>query len=165
RWLDDPVPAIDPALSSPQVLEGFSAAGEPMLRPARRPITLHHLLTHTAGFTYEYWNADMRRYVDATGAPMVMSGRLAALRRPLCFDPGERWEYGINIDWVGRIVEAVSGHCLDAYFGKYIFAPLGMTDTSFLPSAEQLSRLVRVHQRRPDGSLEPITMEAPAQRE
>ena len=104
--LDAPVPDIDPALSRPQVLEGFDAAGQPRLRPARRPITLRHLLTHTAGFVYEFWNADALRYVEATGTPRVLSGRLAALQRPLAFDPGERWEYGINTDWVGRIVEA-----------------------------------------------------------
>jgi CubicO group peptidase (beta-lactamase class C family) len=81
------------------------------------------------------------------------------LHLPLVFDPGERWEYGINIDWVGRAVEAVAGQPLDAYFSAHIFAPLGMTDTSFVPSADQASRLVRVHRREPNGGLEPITME------
>src|SRR5881275_759910 len=96
--LDAPVPDIDPVLAAPQVLEGFNADGTPRLRPARRPITLRHLMTHTAGFTYEFWNADTLRYVEATGTPRVISGQLAALSRPLNFDPGERWEYGINID-------------------------------------------------------------------
>src|SRR5438270_1202298 len=124
--LDAPVPDIDPALGRPQVLEGFDAAGQPRLRPARRPITLRHLLTHTAGFVYEFWNADALRYVEATGTPRLLSGRLAALQRPLAFDSGERWEYGINTDWVGRIVEAVSGVSLDAYFREHICGPLGM---------------------------------------
>jgi CubicO group peptidase (beta-lactamase class C family) len=106
--LDGPVPDIDPALARPQVLDGFDASGAPRLRPAKRPITLKHLLTHTAGFVYEMWNANAKRYVDATDTPPVMSGRLAALRRPLAFDPGDRWEYGINIDWAGRLVEAAS---------------------------------------------------------
>jgi CubicO group peptidase (beta-lactamase class C family) len=159
--LDDPVPAIDPALSSPQVLDGFSAAGEPILRPARRPITLRHLLTHTAGFTYEMWNARMRRYVDATGTPMVMSGRVAALRRPLCFEPGERWEYGINIDWVGRIVEAVSDQSLDVYLRDHILEPLGMRDTGFVASPAQRARQALVHQRQADGSLEPQPLPEP----
>ena len=101
--LEGPVPDIgEPALNAPQVLDGFDAAGAPILRPARRPITLTQLLTHTAGFTYEFWNADTLRYVEATGAPRITSGRRAALNRPLAFDPGERWEYGINTDWVGR---------------------------------------------------------------
>jgi methyl acetate hydrolase len=141
------------------VLEGFDASGAPRLRPARRPITLRHLLTHTAGFGYEVWNPELIRYVKVTGVPTFLSGRLAALNLPLVFDPGERWEYGINIDWVGRAVEAASGEPLDAYFRERIFAPLGMTDTGFVPSADQAARLVRVHRRGPDGGFEPITME------
>ena len=67
--LEEPVPNIDPALGSPQVLEGFDAAGAPKLRPAKRPITLRHLLTHTAGFSYEIWDASTVRYVKASGMP------------------------------------------------------------------------------------------------
>jgi methyl acetate hydrolase len=160
--LDAPVPDIDPALARPQVLDGFDASGAPILRPARRPITLKHLLTHTAGFVYEVWNPDALRYVEATGTPRVLSGRLAALRRPLAFDPGERWEYGINTDWVGRIVEAVSGKTLDAYFRDHLFAPLGMRDTGFVPAPEQHARQAHVHQRKPDGSLEPQPLPAPS---
>ena len=112
-------------------------------------------MTHTAGFTYEMWNADTARYVQASDTPPVMSGRLAALRRPLNFDPGERWEYGINIDWIGRLVEAVSGQSLDAYLKEHIFAPLGMVDTGFVPTQEQRARQAQVHQREADGRLVP----------
>ena len=70
---------------------------------------LRHLLTHTAGYGYEHWNADMRRYVQQTGLPGASGGQLVALDAPLLFDPGERWEYGISIDWLGRLVDAVSG--------------------------------------------------------
>jgi CubicO group peptidase (beta-lactamase class C family) len=157
--LDEPIGKVLPELAAPQVLEGFDTSGAPRLRPAKRPITLRHLLTHTAGFGYEVWNPELIRYVTATGMPSLMTGKLAALRLPLIFDPGERWEYGINIDWIGRAVEAVAGQPLDAYFRAHIFALLGMTDTGFIPSADQASRLVRVHRRGPDGSLEPITME------
>ena len=159
--LDEPIGKVLPELAAPQVLEGFDSAGAPRLRSAKRPITLRHLLTHTAGFGYETWNPELIRYVAVTGMPSLMTGKLAVLRAPLVFDPGDRWEYGINIDWVGRAVEAVVGQPLDAYFGAHIFAPLGMTDTGFVPSADQASRLVRVHRRGPDGSLEPITMEVP----
>ncbi len=159
--LDQPLGDLFPELAAPQVLEGFDSSGAPRLRPARRPITLCHLLTHTAGFGYEIWNADLIRYVAVTGMPSFTTGKLAALRLPLVFDPGDRWEYGINIDWVGRAVEAASGQLLDAYFREHIFAPLGMTDTGFVPSADQASRLVRVHSRGSDGSLEPITMDMP----
>jgi methyl acetate hydrolase len=159
--LDEPIGNVVPDLAAPQVLEGFDSSGAPRLRPAKRPITLRHLLTHTAGFGYEMWNPELIRYVAATGMPTVITGKLAALQLPLVFDPGDRWEYGINIDWVGRAVEAVAGQPLDAYFSAHIFAPLGMTDTGFVLSADQASRLVRVHRRGPDGSLEPITLEVP----
>jgi CubicO group peptidase (beta-lactamase class C family) len=159
--LDDPVPDIDPTLSAPQVLEGFDSAGVPTLRPARRPITLRHLLTHTAGFAYEIWNAGLLRFIAATGTPARATGKLAAIRLPLTFDPGTRWQYGINLDWVGRIVEAVSGQPLDCYVHEHIFSPLGMADTSYLPSPEQCSRMARVHRREPDGSLTPQPTPAP----
>ena len=154
--LDDPVPDIgEPALASPQVLDGFDAAGRARLRPAKRPITLRQLMTHTAGFTYEFWNRDTARYVEAGGTPPVLSGKATAYNRPLNFDPGERWEYGINIDWIGRLVEWASGQSLDAYLRDRIFTPLGMTDTNFVPSPEQHARQATVHLRQPDGSLVP----------
>jgi len=159
--LDEPVPAIDPALASPQVLAGFSPSGEPMLRPARRPITLRHLLTHTAGFTYEAWNANTLRYVQVTDTPSTQTGKLAALRLPLAFDPGDRWEYGINIDWIGRLIEAVSGQSIAAYFEKRIFGPLGMADTGFTTTPEQRARQVHVHQRQGNGALEAQPLSEP----
>jgi methyl acetate hydrolase len=163
--LDAPVPAIDPALAAPQVLEGFDERGQPRLRPAKRPITLKHLMTHTAGFTYEYWNADILRYLETTGTPQFMSGKLAAMQRPLSFEPGERWEYGINIDWIGRLVEAVSGQSLDVYLRDRIFVPLGMEDTGFGPTPDQQKRQASVHQRQDDGSLVPQPLSPPAPRE
>ena len=162
--LDQPIGRVLPELAAPHVLAGFDAAGKPRLRPARRPITLRHLLTHTAGFGYEMLNSELIRYIHRTDTPSISTGRLASLRLPLLFDPGERWQYGINIDWVGRAVEAVSGKPLDVYFREHIFAPLGMTDTEFALSPEQTSRLVHVHKRGADGSLEPITLDLPPQR-
>ncbi|MGD9617880.1 MAG: serine hydrolase domain-containing protein [Alphaproteobacteria bacterium] len=160
--LDSPVPDIgEPALAMPQVLADFDAAGKPLLRPAKRPITLKHLLTHTAGFTYDWINPNTRRHVETTGMPVTATGKLAALRQPLAFDPGERWEYGINIDWVGRIVEAVSGRKLDAVLRDRIFSPLGMTDTGFATTPEQRARQARVHQKHPDGRLEPQPIPEP----
>ena len=158
--VEEPVPNIDPGLSSPQVLEGFDAAGAPKLRPAKRPITLRHLLTHTAGFSYDIWDADTGRYVKAAGLPARPTGKLASLRTPLSFDPGDQWEYGINIDWAGRLVEVLSGQSLDVYFRDKIFAPLGMKDSGFVVSAEQRSRQARVHARQADGVLAPQPWEA-----
>jgi methyl acetate hydrolase len=157
--LDDPVPDIDPALSRPQVLDGFDGAGQPRLRAAKRPITLRHLLTHTAGFTYDWSNANTARYLQLTGSPAMSSGKLAALRQPLAFDPGDKWEYGINIDWAGRLVEALSGKSLDTYLHEHVCGPLGMRDTGFVLTAAQRARLARVHQRQPDGRVAPTEFE------
>jgi methyl acetate hydrolase len=164
--LEQPIGNILPELAAPQVLEGFDDAGAPRLRPAKRPITLRHLLTHTAGFGYEIWDPQLIRYLKASGTPSTSTGKLASLRLPLVFDPGERWEYGINLDWVGRAVEAASGQPLEAYFREHILAPLGMRDTDYVMSSAQQSRLVSVHQRNAEGSLEPTTAAAePAWRE
>jgi methyl acetate hydrolase len=163
--LERPIGDVLPELAAPQVLEGFDDAGAPRLRPAKRPITLRHLLTHTAGFGYETWDTDLVRYVKTGGAPSTSTGKLASLRLPLVFDPGDRWEYGINIDWAGRAVEVVSGRPLEVYFREHIFAPLGMSDTAYAISSAQQSRLVTVHQRNADDSLEPVTPPDPPWRE
>jgi CubicO group peptidase (beta-lactamase class C family) len=160
--LEAPVPDIDPTLGSPQVLEGFDASGKPRLRPARRPITLRHLLTHTAGFGYNMWDPIVGRYLETAGLPPRGGGHVASIRLPLVFDPGERWEYGINTDWVGRLVEAASGRPLDAYFRERIFAPLGMADSGYVATAEQRVRQARLHQRQADGSLRLQPLEPPA---
>jgi CubicO group peptidase (beta-lactamase class C family) len=157
--LDGPIGNVLPDLAAPQVLEGFDAQGEPKLRPAKTPITLRHLMTHTAGFAYNLWNGDMVKYLEKTGLPAVTTCKNDALKTPLMSDPGTRWEYGTNIDFVGKAVEAASGQRLDAYLRDHVFAPLGMTDSSFKISDAQRQRLVAVHQRGEDGSLAPIPFE------
>jgi methyl acetate hydrolase len=156
--LDAPLGPLLPALASPQVLDGFDADGQPQLRPARRPITLRHLLTHTAGFGYHIWNAALNRYRQGGGGA-ELTGKLATLGAPLVFDPGARWEYGINIDWVGEAVEQASGRSLEDYLQARIFQPLGMQDTGFLLTPEREARVARLHRRHPDGSLTPIPPE------
>jgi CubicO group peptidase (beta-lactamase class C family) len=156
--LDQPAREILPFLAETKVLESFDAAGQPVLRAPRSEVTLRRLLTHTAGFVYDIWNAAMIRYQDVTGLPGIRSGKLAALHAPLAFDPGERWEYGANIDIAGRMVEAASGLDLETYFQRHIFAPLGMADTSFLQRPEWDDRLATVHARQADGSLQPIAL-------
>jgi CubicO group peptidase (beta-lactamase class C family) len=159
--LNEPVPELDPALNAPQVLEGFSNAGAPQLRPAKRPITLRHLLTHTSGFCYRLWDAEAVRYASTYNA-LPAKKRAARPRTPLMFDPGERWEYGTSIDWVGRLVEAISGQSIDVYFRENITGPLGMSDTGFVISAAQRAREASVHRRQSDGSLVPQPMEKPS---
>jgi methyl acetate hydrolase len=163
--LDRPASEVAPELAKAQVLQGFDAAGAPRLRPPGRPITLRHLLTHTAGFSYETWNPAIVQYQAATGTPGITTCTNAALTTPLMFDPGDQWEYGINIDWAGKMVEAVSGQRLDRYFQENLFGPLGMKDTSFSISPSQRARLASVHQRGEDGALAPIEFGLPPEPE
>jgi methyl acetate hydrolase len=161
--LDAPVPDIDPAVGSPKVLEGFDARGFPLLRRARQPITLRHLLTHTSGFAYRLWDAGALRYAAAIDK-LPPAQRKEAPRSPLMFDPGEHWQYGTSIDWVGRIVESVSGVSLDVYFRKHILGPLGMNDTAFVISPRQREREASIHRRGSAGSLTAEPMEHPSAR-
>lgn len=157
--LDAPIGEVLPDLAKPQVLEGFDARGEPKLRPAKGPITLRQLMTHTAGFAYNVWNGDCAQYLEKTGTPNIFSCQNIALRTPIMSDPGTRWEYGINIDFVGKAVEAASSKRLDAYLREHMFAPLGMNDTGFKITDDMRQRLVATHARGEDGSLAPIPFE------
>ena len=151
--LDAPAGGVCEQLADPQVLEGFSGDGEPILRPTNTPVTLRSLLTHRPGFAYDIWNADMARYLDATGTPALTSGQRAALDVPLMFDPGSQWECGIGIDWVGQMIEQVSGMSLGEYFAENLTGPLGMVDTAFSPTASMTTRAATVHARLADGGL------------
>jgi methyl acetate hydrolase len=149
--LDEDISSILPELRSVQVLVGFDDDGKPRLRTPKRAITLRQLLTHTSGHAYGMWNADIARYIEATGTPSITSCQNAALLLPLTSDPGEKWEYGIAIDWVGKAVEAVSGQTLDRIMQDEIFKPLGMSDTGFKIGTAQRQRLAKIHSRSPDG--------------
>jgi len=151
--LDGDLAPLLPELGQVQVLDGFDGAGAPRLRPPKRAVTLRQLLTHTSGYVYDMWNADMVRYMAIKETPGVISCRNVALSVPLAADPGERWEYGIGIDWAGKAVEAASGQKLGDYMQELIFGPLGMDDTGFRIGAAQRSRLARIHVRTPTGWL------------
>ncbi len=158
--LDSPASRVVPELAETQVLAGW-ADGKPVTRPPKRPITLRHLLTHTAGFSYELWNTDIQLYQKAMGIPGIGSCQNAALRTLLLSDPGERWDYGINIDWAGKMVEAVSGKRLGDYLQENVFAPLGMDNTAFKITPDMRARLAKIHQRGADGMLTQIEFELP----
>lgn len=153
--LDAPASEVVPGLGDAAVLEGFGEDGQPRTRPPRRPVTLRHLLTHTSGFVYDIWNESIVRYQEATGVPGIIACQDACLTTPLVFDPGERWDYGIGIDWTGKMVEAVSGQRLGAHLHDHFLGPLGMDDTSFRITDAMRGRLAKIHQRGEDGSLEP----------
>jgi CubicO group peptidase (beta-lactamase class C family) len=148
--LQVPVSKYLPQLAKLDVITGFDSAGKPMLRPANKPVTLHHLLTHTSGFAYDTWNETMLKYNSQNGGP---SGLTVAPLTPLIFDPGTRWQYGTSIDWAGRLVETVSGLTLEQYFQKNILQPLGMKDTTFVFRGDKFERLVSSSRRQPDGML------------
>ncbi len=145
--LDEPVSQHLPQLGKLEVLEGFDAeTGKPKLRPAKVAVTLKHLLTHTSGICYDIWDADMFRYASQT------NGVVPAVP-PLMFEPGTRWQYGMGIDWAGRLVETLSGMTLEEYFQVKILRPLEMQDTSYLVPASKFDRLVTGYARQDDGSL------------
>jgi CubicO group peptidase (beta-lactamase class C family) len=155
--LDAPALRILPELAATQVLTGFDAQGMPQTRAPKRPITLRHLLTHSAGFGYEMWNPDIRQYKSVMNIPAVHTRSNASLRTPLIADPGERWEYGTNTDWAGKLVEAVSGKNLEQYFRDHLFNPLGMDSSAYQPTPAMRERMSALHRRGPDGQLTPIT--------
>lgn len=159
--LDEPISGVLPELAAPQVLEGFDAGGEPKLRQAGRAITLRHLLTHTAGFCYDIWNPDIARFMEYRNIPGIISCANRALTTPLTFDPGDKWDYGINIDWVGKAVERVSGQCLGDYFAEHLFGPIGMHNTGFRLTEDHRSRLTAMHARDGNGELAAIEFELP----
>jgi len=150
--LDAPIGDVLPELADPQVLTGFDAAGKPQTRSAVRPITLRHLLTHTAGFGYAFIHPEVLQYYGAVGMPKA--GSLDTIRMPLMFDPGERWEYSVSIDWAGQAIEAVTGQRLGEYLRQNLFAPLGMTSTAFLDTLPEGA--AKVHARTAEDGLQPI---------
>lgn len=163
--LDSPAQRWMPAIGQARVLEGYDEQGKPRLREPRRPITLRHLLTHTAGYGYDFWSPELVRYQEVTGTPGIISCTEAALASPLLFDPGERWFYGINIDWAGRIVETVSGQKLGEYMRQHLFEPMGMRDTAFRITPSMRERFAKIHQRGDDDGLTPLDLEIPQEPE
>lgn len=140
--LDAPIGQLLPDLAAPQVLVGFDEDGKPQLRPAKKALTLRHLLTHTAGFGYNFTEHELMRYQRATGVPAP--GSKEAVRLPLLFEPGEQWAYGVSTDWVGFAVEAASGLDLRNYCQHMIFEPLGMSQTDYRRELPETAAKVHV---------------------
>jgi methyl acetate hydrolase len=151
--LDAPAADMVPEIARVEVLDGFDAAGAPRSRPPRRPVTLRHLLTHTAGFGYDTWNPEVGAWQRARGLPLMGSGQRAALFTPLLFDPGERWNYGIGIDWAGRMIEEAAGERLGEHLARQVLEPLGMASTAFRITPAMRARKAALHQRGDDGTL------------
>lgn len=149
--LDTPAAEIVPEIARKEVLVSIGADGTVKTRPAKRPITLRHLLTHTSGMGYDTWDADIFRYVRAKGP--LKPNSMEMLSTPLLAEPGERWEYSISIDWAGLMVEAASGMKLDRYMKDNLFDPLQMPDTGFKIGPAMRSRKAAVHVRNKEGGF------------
>lgn len=147
--LEAPVGALLPELAAPEVLTGFAEDGAPITRPAARPITLRHLLTHTAGLSYHFVRPETLRWFQHVGAPDRMTRQVIGM--PLLFDPGDSWEYSTAIDWVGLAIEAASGMPLGAYLAEHVTGPLGMDSTAF--RQQRPEGAAAVHVRRPEGGF------------
>ena len=151
--LDDAAKKYVPELAELQVLDGFDAAGQPKTRAPKRDITVGDLMLHISGLCYEFFSHDDLKYRTAKGIPTVVSSTFASIRTVLLHEPGERWTYGVNIDWLGRIVEQQRGKRLGEVMKERIFAPLGTTDIGFTMSDSMLARRAVLHDRAQDGKL------------
>lgn len=143
--LSDPVSKFVPELKDVKVLNG---AGE--LVPAERPMTMQHLLTHTAGFSYGF-NPDGdpvdKAYADANiwAAKDLDEFAATVARLPLKYQPGQQWHYSIAVDITGLVVQRISGQSFDVYLQENIFDPLGMTDTFFAVPEDKADRFLPNH--------------------
>ena len=151
--LEDDAAKYAPEIAELQVLEGFGADGEARTRPPRRAITINDLMLHTSGLGYEFFSEDDLKYRAKKGIPTVVACNFAAIRTVLLHEPGERWTYGPNIDWLGRIVEQQRGKRLGEVMQERIFAPLGMKDTAFTMTESMKARRATIHDRAQDGKL------------
>ena len=149
--LDAPVDSYRPEFADVPVLDGFDG-GTPRLRPAATRATVRQLVTHTTGLGYWFLNAELARWEQVTGNRNVMSGSMDVFKAPMTADPGTRFEYGINIDWLGLVVEAVTGRSLDKYIAESVTGPLGMDSTTWLMTPGQRADSIPIHVRGEDGA-------------
>src|SRR3954452_15089831 len=147
--LDAPVATYRPEFADLKVLEGWEG-DQPRLRDPASQATVRQLASHTSGASYWFWNEDIVRWEALTGTGNTLSGSMGAFTATLIADPGTRFEYGLNTDWLGLVVESASGQTLDAYFDEHILGPLGMAQTTFHPDDQQRENLVAVHLRGED---------------
>ncbi|WGR96543.1 beta-lactamase family protein [Bradyrhizobium sp. ISRA443] len=160
--LDAPARRYAPDIGKLQVIDGFDAKGQPKLRAPKREVTTRMLLLHIGGFGYDFFNENYLRLATEHGQPSVITASKASIMTPLLFDPGSKWEYGTNIDWVGQVVEGITGKRLGEVFAERIFKPLGMANTTFEINDAVRSKLAGMHARNADGSLTPMDFELPS---
>jgi methyl acetate hydrolase len=160
--LDDAVGDYLPAFDRLGVLTGFDADGQPQVRPARSRATVRQLCAHVSGLGYDTWNDALKKYLKTTGLPAISDGLRDTFLAPLVADPGTEFNYGTSTDWLGLVVEECSGKPLELYLAGSVFAPLGMSDSTMVPSDDQRQRTVPLHVHGADGEWVAIDFEFPA---
>src|ERR1700749_4354778 len=148
--LDAPVGGDCPEVDELKVLVGFDG-DVPRLRDPASRATVKHLVTHTSGLGYWLWSDALVRWEQVTGTPNVMAGSNAIFGAPLLADPGTRFNYGINTDWLGRVVEVISGLTFDVAVKQGVTGPLGMDQTTFLMDEAERAVSTPVYVKGDDG--------------
>ena len=161
---DTPVEDVLPEFSDIKVLEGWDG-DTPMLRAPKSKATARQLATHTSGLEYEFWNPGVGQFMEKTGAVTILSGLKSSLNYPMMTDPGTRWGYGISIDWLGLMVEKISGKRIDTFLNENLLEPFGMSDTDVEVRDHMASRLAGVKARGEDGQLVDFDLAPPSKPE
>ena len=149
---DTPVQDVLPEFAEIRVLEGWDG-DKPKMRAPKVKATARHLATHTSGLEYEFWRAEAAEYLAKTKRPSIVAGTKAAMFYPMMTDPGTRWGYGPSIDWLGLMVEKISGQRIDVFLKQNLFEPLGMKDTDVEVRPHMQARLAGVKARGDDGKF------------
>jgi methyl acetate hydrolase len=162
--LEADVVALVPEFAEVKVLESVDSAG-PRLRAPKRPVTVRHLLTNTAGLSYSTFHPKQLAYSALPDVPALGDGSLRSFMAPLMFDPGEGFAYGVGLDWVGVVVERLSGEAIDDFCRRELLGPLGMTDTVFDLDDERRARLAAHKGRNDQGGFDNIEFFPPSRPE
>jgi len=157
---DTPVEDVLPEFAEIAVLEGWDG-DTPRLRAPKVKATARHLATHTSGLEYEFWRAESGAYLARTGRPSILSGLKSAMAYPMVTDPGTRWGYGPSIDWLGLMVEKISGQRIDEFLKLNLLGPLGMGDTDVEVRGHMAPRLAAVKARGEDGRFADFDLAPP----
>jgi methyl acetate hydrolase len=156
-----PVQDVLPEFAEIRVLEGWDG-DNPKMRAPKVKATARHLATHTSGLEYEFWRPEVGEYLAKTKRPSILAGTKAALFYPMMTDPGTRWGYGPSVDWLGLMVEKISGQRIDVFLKQNLFEPLGMKDTDVEVRPHMQARLAGVKARGEDGKFGDFAIAPPS---
>jgi methyl acetate hydrolase len=158
---DTPVQDVLPEFAELRVLEGWDG-DNPKMRAPNVKATARHLATHTSGLEYEFYRGEVAEYLAKTKHPSILAGTKAAMFYPMMTDPGTRWGYGPSVDWLGLMVQKISGQRIDAFLKQNLFEPLGMNDTDVEVRPHMQARLAGVKARDADGKFADFALAPPS---